>query len=1226
MRMFSLCLLFMLVAVPLSTAQTTGSATLRGTVKDPNGAVVPNASLTLINNQTNAERKVSTGEEGSYTFTALEPGPYTLRVEGQTFKTYVQNDLIISPSDTRGQDVTLELGGASETVVVTSDNVQQIQTETGEKSNVITAKQIENLSLIGRNSLELLRILPGVVAPDAETLEVNSFTTGANATAAYSVNGQRGTSNNVSIDGSRVLDTSTNNGTIITLNNDMVQEVKVQTSNYAPEFGTSAVQITALTKNGGNDFHGSLYYYTRPYQLQANQRERSILGYKADGTSVSPRPKSRFNYPGGNLSGPIYLPRFGEGGPGVWKGKDRAFFFFGYELQRQLFDAGIKTGIVPTLKQREGDYSEFLPGGIYGDPRGANLYQAGTLTIPGLPGSVLGAGTAAPNNNLTPYIDPVGKVLLGLFPQANFTPTVDKNYNYFASVVQPINRIDAKARFDFKISDKHSAYVRLARESELQSSAFGLNNTSTFELPSQTQGTNRGQSAALNVTSVFNPTMTNELVVSASQLNLNYNYAASEKVNLDALGIGNLQLPFGKQTNAPPAIYSWGQKPVWENLWSGISNPIISVNESYSVTDNLTKVVGSHTLKFGGLVEQINNTRNTQDDAAGALAIGAPWNQNATRNDFGDLLVGRPVAVFNSTLSPTAHFRAYNVEGFAQDSWKIRPNITLEYGLRVAYFPNIYERGGLGTLFDPSKYVKGAGPYLNKDLNSPNAVLSARKGEIPKNVLPNHAPFIAPRLGFAWNVGGKSDFVIRGGAGLFYNRLASINIINPTLFGPPFGQRKAVINAFDGAQYFSDNVNDLTLNRLRLLDFNKRVGIFQIDSPDPDSNTTPRSATMSLSVAKRLPFGNVLEVGYVGTLGRHLFNFRRINVIQPGTLLNGRIIDPGNAGEGRGPAQLDLSNPIQRAALDSVTLNSFRPYPDLEVIRLIQNTSTSAYHSLQATLSRQLGRNFQYFATYTFSKVLGTQTPSGEVDPIDTRGRSYGVLDFDRTHIFNLSYNYNVPNGARGFLDNFVTRGVLNGWQMSGISTFQSGIPIPLRFTGGGINDPKTSLAYFGSDAFNGSNGAAGGIAPVFTSNPVISNNGNVGEKIFDISKISIPPLGQSGSTVPPFYIRAPNRWNHDISFFKNFALNGDGSKRIQFRSGFFNIFNQAYASGINLALDTECVAQVNGIRNGSGGIVNGLCNPTAGFKFTQNTLDQFGKVQTKHGRRIVELAVKFYF
>lgn len=1233
-------LILFVFAVPVALGQTSGSATLRGTVKDVSGAVVPEADVTLIGEGTGIERKATTNDEGTYVFATVDPGRYTLRVERASFKTYVQPELVLSPSDTRGVDAVLQVGEASETVTVSADALTTIQTETGEKSNTITAAQIQNLSLVGRNSLELLRILPGVVAPDATDLLVTSFNTGSNATAAYIVNGQRGGNNNVSLDGSRVLDISTNNGTVITLNNDMVQEVKVQTSNYAAEFGSSGVQITGTTRSGSNEFHGGLYYYARPYQLQANERARNLLGFNDDGSRASPRPKSKFSYPGGNIGGPIYLPRFGEGGPALYSGKNKFFFFFGYEVQRQLQDAGIKRGVVPTLLQRQGDFSEFLPGGIYGtrangDFNPINLFQSGAVRIPGLPGSVAGAGSVAPGNNLAPYSDPTGRVLLSLYPLPNITPTADNNYNYFASVVQPVNRIDSKARFDYNISEKFSGYLRLARESELQSSAFGLNNTSTFELPSQTQGTNLGRSVAFNVTSVFNPTMTNELIISASQLKLDYNYEASDKVNLTALGIDNFQLPFGRQTNAPPAIYGWGQRPQQENLWSGISNPIVAFTTNYSVTDNLTKVAGSHTLKFGGLLERIDMTRNTQDDGAGALVLGGPWNQNATGNDFGDLLVGRPVALFNSTISPTAEFRATNIEGYIQDAWKVHPNFTLEYGARIAYFPNVYERNGLGTLFDPSRYVRGAGPFIDGDLDRPNAVVSARSGEIPKQVLPNHAPFISPRLGFAWDIGGRGDLVLRGGAGIFYNRLASINIINPSLFGPPFGQRKAVINVFDGARFFSDNVNDLQIARFGLLDFVSRVAPFQIDSPDPDSNTVPRTATMSMSVAKRLPFGNVLEVAYVGTLGRHLFNFKRINIIQPGTLLSGSITDPGSGGAPgspgyRPPAQLDLSDPVQRAALDAVTLNRFRPYPDLENIRLIQNTATSSYHSMQATLNRQLGKDLQYFVTYTFSKVLGTlsEESGGEVDPIDTRGRSYGVLNFDRTHIVNVSYNYNLPDGARGGFSNFLTRGLLNGWQASGISTYQSGVPIRPRFTGGGINATTTSLAYFGSDAFNGGSGGSGGIAPIFLRNPVISNNGNLGDRLLDINAFGIPALEQTGPTITPFYIRSPNRTNHDISFLKNFRFDSDGTKRLQFRAGFFNIFNQAYPfpGDINLALDTECVGTVSGIRNGSGGIANNICDPGGGFRFTPNTIENFGKVTTKRGRRIVEVALKFYF
>ncbi|HVF29080.1 MAG TPA: TonB-dependent receptor, partial [Pyrinomonadaceae bacterium] len=203
--LLAFALLLVVGLAPQSFAQTTGSSTLRGTVKDPAGAVVPNATVVLVSERTGQERRITTGDEGTYTFASIDPGTYTLRVESANFKTSEQTGLVISPSSTVGSDVTLEVGAASETVTVTAEAINQIQTETGEKSNVITAAQIENLSLIGRSSMELLRILPGVVAPDGPDLQVVGFGSGANNTGAYSVNGLRGTNNNVSIDGSRVI-------------------------------------------------------------------------------------------------------------------------------------------------------------------------------------------------------------------------------------------------------------------------------------------------------------------------------------------------------------------------------------------------------------------------------------------------------------------------------------------------------------------------------------------------------------------------------------------------------------------------------------------------------------------------------------------------------------------------------------------------------------------------------------------------------------------------------------------------------------------------------------------------------------------------------------------------------------------------------------------------------------------------------------------------------------
>src|SRR5918912_1809019 len=340
-------LLSMLILFASATAlfaQAT-SSTLRGVVKDPQGAVVPTATVTLTSVQRGDERQVKTSDDGAYVFTSVDPGPYTLKVEKEGFKTY-QQKLTLSPSETRGVDAELQIGVSGEVTVVDEGSI--IKTETGERSDTITAGQIDNLSIISRSSLELLRILPGVVAPDANDPNSGTdrvgFGGGANATANYTVNGIRGVNNNVSIDGSRVIDIGANNGTIITPNVDMVQEVTDKSSNYAAEYGNSGVHISATTKGGSRDFHGELYDYIRPGRLQANDRSSSSQGIA--------RPPTNFQYPGGNIGGPLLLPftKFNHN-------RDKLFFFVGFEVQRQKPDRGARVGTVPTAAERNGDFS-----------------------------------------------------------------------------------------------------------------------------------------------------------------------------------------------------------------------------------------------------------------------------------------------------------------------------------------------------------------------------------------------------------------------------------------------------------------------------------------------------------------------------------------------------------------------------------------------------------------------------------------------------------------------------------------------------------------------------------------------------------------------------------------------------------------------------------------------------------------------------------------------------
>ena len=1168
----SICLAFV-ASAQSAFAQTTAGSTLRGVIKDPQGAVVSGATVTITSERTGAQRQVKSSDEGVYVFTSLTPDTYTVKIELSGFKSVEQKGISLAASDIRGLDVALEVGTATDVMTVTAAPVDHIQTETGAKENTISAKQIDNTSIIGRSALELLRILPGVTAPNADEAAQQSvsFGGGTNSNASYHVNGLRGEYNNVSVDGARVIDIGSNNGTIITANVDMVSEVKVQSSNYAAEHGSSGVQISASTKGGGRDFHGTIYTYIRDAVLNANDRSNSI--------NHVAKPEESYRYPGGNIGGPVLLPwtKFN-------RGRDKLFFFYGLEIQRQQVDPGARFDVTPTAAMRQGIF-------------------------PGL--------------DVRNRIDPVGQALINLYPLPNFTDPNGGRNNYVATGLQPINRNQQNLRMDYSISNDTKLFVKWAREYETNDFARGLWwQPSSYELPSHVQGLNLGRSIVANLTNVINPTMTNEFVFGFSKLKLDNDYADPNKVSLAALGIPNFAGPYGQNSKYAPIalITSWSGQTSGD-FWEPGGLPLFAHNSSLSFNDNLSKVTGTHTLKFGALIERANKIQNFNNDPEGRF-IYAPWGNNSTGNVFADILVGRPAQVVQSTKTPSGNFRLWNYEFFAQDGWKLKPNFTLEYGLRVAFYPTNRELGGGGVRFDKSAYDPTQGVLLHGDRNSPNGILQAAKGQIPLGVTDNPAPVFAPRLNFAWDINGKGDTVIRGGGGIFYNRVQG-NYQYYSLNQPP----NTYASTFDAYGYGSlGGGKGLTYSTLPLIDPFTSIGTIGITSADINSINIPRITNMSLSIARRLPGSNILEASYVGTQGRHLPLNIETNFIPVGKMLSGHV---GNA---------DLSIPVQRVAVagQASILATFRPFPAYSSIRFNDYTGTSTYHSLQVTLSHQSSSRFQYFATYTFSKALGTsqtnETDGNGTDPVDTRNRNWGVLPYDRTHVFNFSYNYNVPDVARGNFRNWFTNGVLNGWQMSGITNFSSGLPIKLKFTGdiagGGI-----ALANTGTDAFGLAGTSTGAIAPVFLKNPQTSGGLSFGEKFMDINSIQIPAFGTSGPFVSPFYLRAPHRWNHDVTFFKNFNISE--RQKVQFRAGFFNIFNQAYPrfiqgdfvnSDVNVRLNTTCLVHRNGVPNGTGGTSDNVCDPTGGFAFDQDTINNFGKVTSKHGHRIIEFALKYYF
>ncbi len=1169
--------LLVMLAAGAAFAQDTGS--IRGTVSDSTGAVVPGATVTLVNEATKFTRNVVTDARGAYYFGAVQPAAYTVRVEIPGFKTVERKSIRVNQREAAGFDVTMEVGAQTEKIEVTAQR-ELIQTQTGAREGLITADQIDNLSVVGRSPLELLRILPGSVMPDVSSLESVGNLTGVSNTnqdAQYAVNGVRGSNTVVTLDGSRLADFGSNNGVIVVPNNDMVSEVKVQSSNYAAEFGSAGVQVNAITKGGSSEFHGTLYDYVRDYHFQANDRSNSY--------TQTPRPKSKFQYPGGNLSGPILIP-----GTDFNKNRDKAFFFFGIEWQRQQVDNGSNLAVTPTAAMRNGDFSELLAN------NGSNLNLPTTVNIPG------GGGTA-PNNDLTAYVDPFGQMLMNLYPPA--TGSYNNNrYNYVFSKLEPQNRLQMALRVDYNFTENTKAYVRLARDSELMEKARGVWwNSSSYDLPSSIDHENLGRSISANLTSVLSPTTTNEFLFTFSKLKLDIRHTNPDAVSLAKLGFPNFTGPWGHQTDVAPVnlINTWSQNV--GDLWDPLGVDLFAYNSSLMFTDTFTKVANTHAIKAGISVERARKDQNFQNDENVEM-IYSNWGNGTTGNVFADTITARPSQVTSGTKSRIGNFQLWNIDFFVQDSWKVRKNFTLEAGLRFSKMTNNVERNGLGARFDVSHYDSSLGAYRDDSKTYMNGVAYAELGEVDKNLIGTRPLYVMPRINFAWDLKGDGDWIVRGGAGLFYNRPMG-NAEYDVIHYSPYAYHMTM-DAYSTQNFPGGWMNYNTISQVDPFSFVGGIGVPQ--SVSADSVSYPRYFNGSLSVGKRLPGQQFLEVGYVGTFGRHLLNSRNDNIVPEGALTQA------------------FPDPIQRAALDAAAITPYRKYPTLGGVGYWEYNATSNYHSLQATLSRQTSGRFQYFATYTFSKVLGMiNSEYTEIDPYFPRQRSYGVLSYDRTHVANLSWNWMVPDLTKS--DNGFLKAVLNGWQMSGISNFSSGIPVRIGLSGDLPSDGM-QRAWFGSDDVMGE---TPGSAPtvMYSCNPQLANSG-VGEKLLDINCLALPSYPNTGNWVPQYYMRTPARNTHDLTLFKNFGMGG--SRKLQVRVGAFNIFNQAYPTynigfnDLDLTLETVCNVRVNDVPNGSGGSVDNVCDPQGGFHFTQQSIDNFGKIISKRGRRIIEFALKFYF
>ena len=972
------------------------TSSLSGTVTDTSGAVLPNARVLVHNDATRSDRSATSNESGNFNLTNLPPGDYSIRVEAGGFQTTTLNNVHVDPSIGRRVDISMKVGDTKIEVVVEA-GANTIQTESSSVGQLVTQDQVKNIQLNGRNPLYLSQLEPGVVRGNSMAAFAFGLDNGIN------VNGARSQESLITFDGAPMVRTRSNGTSVGVADVDSTSQVQILTTSYPAEYGrTSGGQVRIVPKSGTTDFHGSAFEYFRNNVLNANTWSRNFSGLD--------RAAFRYNQFGWNLNGPFYIPGHFN------RDKRKLLFLLGQEYVRYNHD-DLATQKVPTALMRTGNFSELLgPNIFYSKP--VQLVDPNT-------------GVAYPNDVIpTALLSSNGLGLLNAYPSPN---TSAPGYNWIDSALYTEAQRKDSIVVDYVPGEAHHLRFSLLNynynDYEPHYGNFNRN-PRIFTRPNQV--------AVFHYTWTLNPTTVNDFIVSAAADHVNIGIdTALGRYDRTQYGIDYPYLYDGSVKVLPKKIPTINIANF--GTLDGGPYPSRSGGIVYNLADNVTKVVGNHTLKFGGLWEYAGENNFDQINVSSTIP-GSTNNQNGlfvfTDTRSGSSQTSK-AAVANAALGlfdtygeigqrSYTLFRGNSFGGFAQDQWRATPKLVLEYGLRYIVNTPYYAIWGNQSFFNPAYYNPADAPTVNPNTGfitggtALNGVVipgshfpGVAKGHVPDAILNNgyasnfhgttrgYHPTVytdvQPRVGFAYQVG--PDTVVRGGAGRYVQRLGISD--NVQVGGnAPFQPSSTVTNGS------VDNPGGIGTNNTPL-SFTSHSYTYP----------SPNAYGWNLTVEQDIHDFGTFTLAYVGRRGIHLEQLANINQLQPGTI---------------------QANPAIKSP------DALRPFRGYSTIIESENSGSSIYHSMQVNFKRRLMKGLLFGVAYTWSKSLDFGSSNGTSLPnAFNKYIYYGPSDFDTRHVAVMNYVWNIPYGSQS--TNGLVRHVLGSWQFSGTIQGQSGRPLNVQ-------------------------------------------------------------------------------------------------------------------------------------------------------------------------------------